>query len=168
MRSLVLVVGLAACTVKQARTTRTVAEVTTAAGLGGLLVSAIGAATTSHDAAFYDAGLVCVPISVLAALVYVAADSAIPPPRAEVRVSMRDKNRATAWDLTKQAHRAAKAKDCTEVQAIEPRVRDLDEEFYTVVFMRDRKIRRCLGAAGDEALPPSEARPAESTPPVQP
>jgi hypothetical protein len=59
-------------------------------------------------------------------------------------ITRRERNRAAAWDLTKQAADAARREDCTEVQAIDPRVRDLDRDFHMSVFMRDVAIQRCL------------------------
>jgi hypothetical protein len=62
--------------------------------------------------------------------------------------TQRERKRAAAWELTKQAGDAARADDCTQVQAIAPRVRELDADFYVSVFMRDVAITRCLRPNG--------------------
>jgi ferritin-like protein len=60
-------------------------------------------------------------------------------------LTRRERNRAAAWELAKQAADAARSEDCTRVQALAPRIRDLDTELHLAVFMRDAAIQRCLG-----------------------
>ena len=81
----------------------------------------------------------------IGALVYIATDSKATEESAPP-LTRRERNRATAWELTKQAADAARGQDCTQVQAIDPRVRDLDMDFHVSVFMRDVAIQRCLRA----------------------
>ena len=143
--SLVVVLALtSACTQTQARRAHRAGEIATAGGLLGILACGMtAAALPEHDSQILDVGLVFVPISVFGALVYISTDekamSEAPP-----MVTRRERNRAAAWDLTKQAADAARQQDCTQVQAIDPRVRDLDRDFHTSVFMRDVAIQRCL------------------------
>jgi len=88
-------------------------------------------------------GLGFVPVAVLGALVYISTDERANEDRGPT-LTRRERNRATAWELTKQAAGAAREQDCTQVQAIAPRVRELDFDFHTSVFMRDVAIQRCL------------------------
>lgn len=145
MRPLVVVLLLAfGCTQTQARKAHRVGEVATAGGLIGVLTCGVTAALVpSHDDAIMNAGLVFIPVSVLGALLYISTDKIAneerePPP------TQHERKRAAAWELTKQAATAARDRDCTQVQAIDPRVRDLDLEFHLSVFMRDAAIQRCL------------------------
>jgi len=100
-------------------------------------------AVPEHDKAIMTVGIAFIPISVIGALVFIATDDKanerVAPP-----LTRRERRRAEAWELTKQAATAAREYDCTQVQAIAPRVRDLDMEFHGVVFMRDVAIQRCL------------------------
>ena len=144
---LVVVLALtSACTQTQARKAHRAGEIATAGGLIGILACGLtAAAIPAHDTQIFDAGLVFVPVSVFGALVYISTDEkamAEAPPM----ITRRERNRAAAWDLTKQAADAARREDCTEVQAIDPRVRDLDRDFHMSVFMRDVAIQRCLRA----------------------
>lgn len=145
MRALVLVVVLAsACTQTQARRVHRVGEVATAAGLVGVLTSVtIASAIPAREDTFTTAGLAFIPVAVLGALLYITTDS-IARRKPERPLSRRERHQAAAWDLTKQAASAARAEDCTQVQAIAPRVRDLDADFHVSVFMRDVAIQRCL------------------------
>jgi hypothetical protein len=147
LRAVAVVVGLGCgCTQTQARKAHHAAELVTAGGLGGVLVCGVAAALTpAHEDAIMRVGLAFVPISVLGALVYISTDSAVNGPRDTAPVqTRRERNRATAWELTKQAEEAARSEDCTQVQAIAPRVRDLDSELHLTVFLRDIAIQRCL------------------------
>ena len=144
MRVVVVVLVLAGCTQAQARKAHRAGEVTTAGGLLGVLACGVTAALDpAHEDIIMKTGLAFVPISVLGALVYISTDSRAnedPGPT----LTRRERNRAAAWELTKQAADAARSQDCTQVQAIAPRVRDLDQEFHLGVFMRDVAIQRCL------------------------
>jgi hypothetical protein len=145
MRSIVVVLVLAsACTQTQARSAHRVGEVATATGLIGLLASVtVATAVPSHETTFTSVGLAFVPVAVLGALLYISTDS-LSRREPERVLSRRERHRAAAWDLTKRAASAARAEDCTQVQAIAPRVRELDLDFHVSVFMRDVAIQRCL------------------------
>ena len=136
-----------ACTTPQARRAHRVSEVVTAASLVGMLADGVtAAAVPSHDTEIIDAGIVFVPIAVIGALVFITTDRAANEPESGPHLTRRERRRAEAWELTKQAATAARSADCTQVQAIDPRVRELDLEFHGVVFMRDVAIQRCLRA----------------------
>ena len=107
----------------------------------GVTASAIPA----HDNEIMAVGLAFIPVSVIGALVYIATDDKANEPEGP-HLTRRERRRAEAWELTKQAKDAARSADCTQVQAIDPRVKDLDVEFHGVVFMRDVAIQRCLRA----------------------
>ena len=145
MRAVAVVLVLACgCTQTQARKAHRAGEVATAGGLVGVLTCGVVAALDpAHEDAIMTVGLGFVPISVLGALVYISTDSRANEDHGPV-LTRRERNRATAWDLTKQAAEAAREQDCTQVQAIAPRVRDLDVDFHVSVFMRDVAIQRCL------------------------
>jgi hypothetical protein len=107
----------------------------------GMTASAIPA----HDTEIMTVGLAFVPVSVIGALVFIATDDKANEQPAPY-ITRRERRRAEAWELTKQAKEAARSADCTQVQAIDPRVKDLDLEFHGIVFMRDVAIQRCLRA----------------------
>lgn len=52
--------------------------------------------------------------------------------------------RAKAGALWKRGAAAARADDCATVRAVDPQIRELDDEFHAVVFSRDVAIARCL------------------------
>jgi hypothetical protein len=138
---LLLVCG---CTQTQARRAHRAGEIATAGGLVGVLTCGILAALApAHEEPVMKVGLGFVPISLVGALLYVATDSRANEDRGP-QLTRRERNRAAAWELTKQAAGAAREQDCTQVQAIDPRVRDLDTDFHLSVFMRDVAIQRCL------------------------
>jgi hypothetical protein len=132
------------CTTPQARRAHRAGEVATAGGLLAMLAAGVSAsAFPSHDDEIMKVGLTFVPISILGALVFISTDSQAgehPGPH----VTRRERRRAEAWELTKQAATAARSADCSQVQAIDPRVRELDVEFHGEVFLGDIAIRRCL------------------------
>jgi hypothetical protein len=128
------------CTVVQARKAHTAGEVTLAGGLIGILATiAASELVPSHSADLLRGGVVFVPISVAGALIYAATDGLVnaTEPTATARA------RGTAWELAKEAKHAARRNDCAEVQAIQPRVRELDVEIYRR-FLNDEIIRGCL------------------------
>ena len=135
-----LVIALVGCTSStQARRTQRVSEFTLVGGMFGLLGTSVGAALDSHDSGTLMAlGAACVPIVLASTIVYIVADGKIEAPR-EAQPSGRAE---IAMQLAKQAKRAARAGDCAEVQAIEPRVRALDDLIY-MRFLRDPVIRPC-------------------------
>ena len=144
-RVLVVVLALATgCTQTQARKAHRAGELAAAGGLVGILACGLtAAAIPEHDTAIMTAGLAFVPISVLGALLYITTDEQVNGERAPT-LTRRERHRAAAWDLTTQAAGAARIQDCTQVQAIAPRVRELDGDFHLSVFMRDAAIQRCL------------------------
>lgn len=132
------------CTQRQARGAHRAGEIATGGGLIGILAVGISASLLpAHEDTLTTVGIAFVPISVLGALLYITTDSAAnrEPTR---ELSRRERHQLAAWELTKQAAAAARAWDCTQVQAIAPRVRELDLDFHVVVFMRDVAIQRCL------------------------
>ena len=149
MRALAVVLVLACgCTHGQLRTAHRTSEIATAGALVGILTcGTVAAFDQMHEDAILKVGLAFVPVAILGALVYVATyneahHEVVPQP------TRRERQRATAWELTKQAADAARSEDCTQVQAIAPRVRELDVEFYGTVFVRDVAIARCLSPKG--------------------
>ncbi len=145
MRVLAVVLVLACgCTQTQARRAHRAGEIATAGGLIGVLsASVVASLDPAHEDTIMVVGLGFVPICVVGALVYVATDSKANEDTGPT-LTRRERNRATAWELTKQAAGAARERDCTQVQAIAPRVRELDMDFHVSVFMRDVAIQHCL------------------------
>jgi hypothetical protein len=142
MHRILALVVIAGCTAGQVRTAKRAGEITAGAALCAMLATVLVAeAWPAHHTEFLDAGFVLVPITILGAGVYVAADAAQGPEpvRSEHSASWN-----AAMTLAKQAKHAARAGDCAEVQAIEPRVRDLDPDVY-LRFVSDKVIRPCLG-----------------------
>ena len=146
MRALALLVAFAcSCTAAQARVAHRGGEIALAAGLIGILADVIVAEVApGPDNTILDVGLVFVPIAVGGALVYAATDSYVNEDR-ERATTQRDRAYDAAFDLARQAKHAARRGDCAEVQAIEPRVRELDGEIYAR-FEHDDVIRTCLPA----------------------
>ncbi len=149
MRVVAVVLVLACgCTQMQARKVHRAGEITTAGALVGVLICGVTASVVpSHDDQIIRAGIGFVPLSLLGALLYIATDGKANQETAAPPVSRRDRNRAVAWQLTQKAADAARSEDCTQVQAIAPRVRDLDVELHLAVFLRDAAIQRCLRPA---------------------
>lgn len=150
MRRVLLAVVLCACTASQARKVQSVTQWTLAGSLAGMLAT-LGTAYAwpGENPILLDAGLAFVPVAIGSALAFAAVDGMVQ--NAEPRLTERDRARQTAWDLAREAKHAARAGDCAQVQAIEPRVRDLDQDIYGR-FLRDKVIRTCLGPppAADE------------------
>ena len=120
-----------------------------AVALTGGLFGILGAITVaeivpSHASAATNAGIVFVPIAVLGALMYAATDSTVNGGDREPALTPRERAFAAAYELAREAKHAARRGDCAEVQAIEPRVHDLDEVVYRK-FLHDEIIRTCLG-----------------------
>jgi hypothetical protein len=136
-------IALVGCTTAQPRRAQRVSEFTLVGGMFGLLGTSVGAALDTHDRGpLMIAGALCVPIVLVSTIVYVATDRVIEAPRAPDRNGRAE----TAMQLAKQAKRAARVGDCAEVQAIEPRVRALDDSIY-LRFLRDPIIRPCRAPA---------------------
>jgi hypothetical protein len=71
-----------------------------------------------------------------------------PAPVSEAeRLEMQRLVREEAWQLTKECAEAARHYDCGPARRNAPRVESLDADFYTIVFMRDVAIARCLAPA---------------------
>jgi hypothetical protein len=119
-------------------------EITAAAALVAMLATiSVAAAHPGADTDLLAFGAVFVPITIGGAAVYVAADSLEPPPASAA--PEHSSSWQAAMDLAKQAKHAARRGDCAEVQAIEPRVRALDDDIFRR-FMSDNIIRTCLPA----------------------
>ena len=133
------------CTAAQSRRAHTGGAVALAGGLFGIL-GAITLAevvpSTSHTAT--SVGVVFVPISVLGALAYIATDSAVNDADREQAQTAAERSYSAAYELAREAKHAARRGDCAEVQAIEPRVREMNERVYRK-FLHDDIIRTCLG-----------------------
>jgi len=131
------------CTVHQARVAKRAGEITAGGALIAMLATiGIAAAHSGPDTELLEFGAVFVPITIGGAAVYVAADTAEPTP---VAAPEHSSSWQAALDLAKQAKHAARRGDCAEVQAIEPRVRALDDDIYRR-FVSDNIIRTCLPA----------------------
>ena len=145
----VLLVFALSCSASQARTVQHVSEWTLAGSLGGMMAT-LGAAyiAPGDNPVLIDAGLLLVPVAIGSALAYAAVDGMLqhaePPPPSEHGRSWQ-----AAMDLAREAKHAARAGDCAQVQAIEPRVRELDMDIYAR-FLRDKVIRPCLAPRPDE------------------
>jgi hypothetical protein len=144
--ALILVVTLA-CTASQARKAQRVGEGMAAGGLITMLAAITAAALIpGPNPELLDAGALMVPVVIVGAGIYVAADSALAP--TEKAAPVHTHTWEAAMDLAKQAKHAARAGRCAEVQSLEPRVRDLDSDVY-LRFTRDDVIRACLGPVAE-------------------
>ncbi len=142
MRAFLLAATLSGCTVPQARTAHSVSEVTLAASLSAMLATILVAyALPDYQDDILEGGMAFIPIALGSALVYVAVDGVVQ--NAEPKPDPHDDARTTAWNLAREAKRAARVGDCAQVQAIQPRVRDLDSAIY-LRFLRDKIIQACL------------------------
>jgi len=142
---LVLAASLAGCTASQARVAKRAGEITAAAALVGLLGTVIAAeAWRDEHKQLLEGGIVFVPISVAGVGVYIACDSMLGSEDDATPPSAHTSTWNAAMDLAKEAKHAARGGDCSEVQAIEPRVRELDTDVY-LRFANDAVIRTCLG-----------------------
>ena len=146
---ILLVAGLAcACTSTQARKVQHITELTLAGSLSGMLASlATAYVWPGENPVLLDIGLGFVPLALGSALIYVAADGMSTNPE-PAPLTERERERQTAWDLAREAKHAARAGDCVQVQAIEPRVRDLDQDIYRR-FLHDKIIQTCLAPEPD-------------------
>ncbi len=142
MRAVALLVALScSCTPAQARQAHTPGGVALASSLVGILACIAAAeAVPSHEADFTRAGVVFVPTSVVGALLYISTDGIA---ARESPSTASDRAWDTAFELAREGKHAARRNDCAEVQAIEPRVRELDLRVYRR-FVNDEIIRRCL------------------------
>ena len=132
-----------ACTTGQLRTAHRAGELAAGGALVGMLGVIVAAvALPDHAPDLLRGGVVFVPITVAGALVYAVTDA--PVNRAEAPPASPAHGRAwtAAYELARQAKHAARRHDCAEVQAIEPRVRELDSDVY-LRFLNDPVIRTC-------------------------
>jgi hypothetical protein len=160
MRSMAALALLAACTASQARTAHHVGEIATAGGLLALLgCVTVAEAWPSEAQTTLEVGLVFVPISIIGALTYAATDDMVSHTAPETHS---DHARDTAMDLAKQAKHAARAGDCAQVLAIEPRVAALDAGISRR-FHHDAVIATCLSKPA--APPPADIPPPDQPPP---
>jgi hypothetical protein len=142
------------CTHAQASQVHRAGEVTLAAGLIGLLGTvALAEAVPSEHSTILRAGVVFVPISLIGALAYIAVDSEVNQPR-ERALTPEERSFEAAMTIAKEAKRAARRGDCAEVQAAEPRVRELNERVYRR-FLHEPILQTCL--APPVAPPPEPA-----------
>ncbi len=146
MRAVALVLALNACTAAQARRAQRVSEIVAGGALVAMLGTiAIAAAEPGPNTTLLEVGALFAPIAIAGAAVYAGADSALSAPET-APASEHSRSWNAAMDLAKQAKHAARTGDCAQVQAIEPRVRELDGDVY-LRFVRDKVIRTCLGPA---------------------
>jgi hypothetical protein len=137
-----------ACTASQARTAHRAGAIATAGGLIGILAT-VGAAEAFPDehSTLLRAGVAFVPVALVGALLYATTDSMVN--QREAPDVSADRTRDTAMSLAKEAKHAARRGDCTEVLALEPRVRELDAGIYRR-FRHDEVIKTCLVARPED------------------
>jgi hypothetical protein len=148
VRSLALVVvACIGCASAQARKTRHVGEIGMAGGILGVLGCVVVGEADEHDRGVFILGGAGLSLVVVAsAVTYLVANAMVDDDPPRHRPMEHSPHYDAAMDLAKQAKRAARAGDCAEVQAIEPRVRSLDETIY-LRFLRDPVIRTCRAPA---------------------
>jgi hypothetical protein len=152
------------CTHAQASTVHRAGEVTLAAGLIGLLGTvAVAEAVPSEHSTILRAGVVFVPVSLIGALAYIAVDSEVNEPR-ERALTPEERAYEAAYAIAREAKHAARRGDCAEVQAAEPRVRELNERVYRK-FLHEPIIRACLEPRPEPEPMPVPDLPAAPPPP---
>ena len=140
------------CTGAQARTVHRGGELTLAAGLFGILATVAAAEIVpSHENAILEGGLIWFPISLVGALAYVATDAEVNAPH-EAPLTAEERSFNAAFEIARDAKHAARRGDCVTVQAIQPRVRELNERVYRR-FLHEDIIRRCLAPTVDVPAP---------------
>ena len=140
------------CTGAQARTVHRGGEITLAGGLFGILGTvAVAEIIPSHDSDILRAGVIFVPISLFGALAYIATDAEVNAPH-EVALTSEERSFNAAFEIARDAKHAARRGDCATVQAIQPRVRELNERVYRR-FLHEEIIRRCLAPTVDVPAP---------------
>jgi hypothetical protein len=121
VRSLVLAV-LISCTPAQAPRVHQVSEVAMLVGIGGLLAAGVIGAL-SNNKPLAEAGYAFAPVMVGGAAAFWISDK----PARRYEQEQAQQKFAAAFELARAAKHAARAGDCAQVQAIEPRVAALDE-----------------------------------------
>jgi hypothetical protein len=157
------------CTGAQARTVHRGGEITLAAGLFGILGTVAAAEILpSHENTILEGGLIWFPISLVGALAYVATDAEVNAPH-EAPLTAEERSFNAAFEIARDAKHAARRGDCVTVQAIEPRVRELNERVYRR-FLHEDIIRRCLAPTVDVPAPAPvpEPLPSPDAPPPAP
>ena len=167
MRAALAALVLTACTATQARTVHRGGEITLAAGLFGIIAAvALAEIVPSHESTILRGGVIFVPISLFGALAYVATDAEVNAPH-EVPLTAEERSFNAAFEIAREAKHAARRGDCATVQAIQPRVRDLNARVYRR-FLHEEIIRRCLAPTVDvpdpTPVPEPLPSPAESAP----
>jgi hypothetical protein len=152
MRAAVAVLLFAtSCTGAQARTVHRGGEITLAGGLFGILATvAVAEIIPSHESDILRAGVIFVPISLFGALAYIATDAEVNAP--QVALTPEERSFNAAFEIARDAKHAARRGDCATVQAIQPRVRELNERVYRR-FLHEEIIRRCLVPTVDVPAP---------------
>lgn len=143
MRSIALAVLFAiGCNYQQAPSTMKWSQRAIVVSLVGVLATSLGAAaTTKGTKDAFVAADVTFGVAALASVgVYLVADLNDEKPMTE-----KEKRQDQAWQLTKHARDLARKGKCDSVAKIDPRVKQLDPDFYEVVFLRDVAVARCLG-----------------------
>jgi len=69
--------------------------------------------------------------------------AAAAPPKDPAR-EQRERDRARAWELTKEAAAAARQDDCAPALRLDAEVKTLDGDVHAKTFARDAAIARCL------------------------
>jgi hypothetical protein len=143
VRALVFVVALSiSCTPAQAPRVHRAGEIAMIAGIGGMLIGGVAAALSSSKPVAYSE-FVFAPIMIAGGAAFWISDG----PNTEHDEQEAQRKLEAAFALAKTAKHAARASDCAQVQAIEPRVRELDESVYRR-FRHDKVIATCLVPAG--------------------
>ena len=167
MRFVVAAVLFTSCTHAQSTTIHRGGEITLAAGLIGILaVVAAAEILPNNKTDILEAGVVCFPISLAGALAYVATDDEVNA-RHEVALTPEERSFNAAFEIARDAKHAARRGDCATVQAIEPRVREMNERVYRR-FLHEPIIRACLAPTVDVPTPAPipEPLPAPEPPPI--
>lgn len=124
-----------------------------AAGLLGILAaSAVSYIDHAHDDAIMGiGGAVLVPVSLFGAIAFIATDAEVQR-QDEPHLTPEERSFNAAYEIAREAKHAARRGDCAQVQAIQPRIREMNERVYKK-FMHDEIIHRCLPP--DPAPPPA-------------
>ena len=141
MRTLALLLVIS-CTPAQAPPVHRAGEVAIFVGLGGMIASGVAAALTRNSVvAHLDYAFV--PIAFGGGAAYWISDKANDAYEQEQVQQKFDQ----AFALAREAKHAARRGDCAQVQAIEPKVRELDESVLRR-FRHEPVIAACLAPEG--------------------
>jgi hypothetical protein len=146
------------CTHAQSTTIHRGGEITLAAGLIGILVVVAAAEVLpDYKTGILEGGVVCVPISLFGAFAYIATDAEVNAPH-EVALTAEERSFNASYEIAREAKHAARRGDCATVQAIQPRVREMNERVYRK-FLHEPIIRACLAPTFEEPAPAPSAEP---------